>query len=101
MGSESNAPRAAEVGQDEVSVGVEQHVLRLEVAVHNPVLVEVLEREAKLSQVELCLWLLEEPDLRTTKRQVWGHHIMVYPRTRWPESPRIVMQCVPMSIKWP
>ena len=26
---------------------------------------------------------------------------MDYPRTRQPESPRIVMQRVPMSIKWP
>ena len=28
-------------------------------------------------------------------------HNTDYPRTRWPQSPRIVVQRVPMSIKWP
>ena len=32
---------------------------------------------------------------------VLGARYMDCPRTRWPQSPRIVMQRVPMSIKWP
>ena len=34
-------------------------------------------------------------------KEVWGPHIMDYPRTRWPQSPQIVMQCVSVSINWP
>ena len=29
------------------------------------------------------------------------HHNMSYSPTRWPESPRIVMRCACMGVKWP
>ena len=38
--------------------------------------------------------------MSTNCAQVWGPHNMDYPRTRWPQSPRIAMQCVSMSVSW-
>ena len=32
---------------------------------------------------------------------MWEPHIMDCPRKKWPRSPRIVLQCAPMSSKWP
>ena len=45
--------------------------------------------------------MIKSPVPQRSEVQVWGPDNTDYPRTRWPQSPRIVMQCVSMIIEWP